>query len=313
MQQDNEHAALNSAILSMSLDRGSVPPTPANSPASSPANTQSPANHVTHEIPPLNQNPPSNIPTNSPPDQETQNNSTMQWMWVNGAGPFMTNREFRQVTKSSTAAESDSKTLVLFNLDRLNEDSPEWLHGSAWERGQIPESTDGVNNSLVHRMDRNRIRADFEDLSNGPGVEQPITLTQTHFTTQSMPGSGVENIPSQTVSLDMSLDTIRASGVADTNSSVSSPTSVKSEPGVLGCMGCDQELGNLCSSSRKRFGRNIHQKLMCGFFSKEGNTHLNFTLQNSCYSSFNYMHDEESQYNPKGCWEAGPNQLPQQQ
>ena len=83
----------------------------------------------------------------------------------------MTNAEFRKVTKSSIAAESDSKTVVLFNLDRLNEDRPEWLRGSAWERGQIPESTDGVNNSLVHRMDRNGIRADLEDLSNGPGVE----------------------------------------------------------------------------------------------------------------------------------------------
>ena len=125
-----------------------------------------------------------------------------------------------------------------------------------------------------------------------------------------MPGSRVENIPSQTVSLDTGLDTIRPSGVADTDSSISSPTLVNSKPGVLSCMGYDQELGNLRSSSRKRFGRNIRQKFMCGFLSKEGNTHLNFTLQNSCYSSFNYMHDEESQYNPKDCWEAGPNQLP---
>ena len=150
-------------------------------------------------------------------------------------------------------------------------------------------------------MDRNRIRADLEDLSNGPGIGQPNTLTQTHFTTQSMPGSGLENIPTQTVSLDTGLDTIRPSGVADTDLSFSSPTLVRLEPSVLGCLGCDQELENLFSSSRKRigtnlgrFGRNIHQKLMCGFFTKEGNTHLNFIHQNSCYSSFNYMNDEES-------------------
>ena len=134
MQQDNEHATLNSAILSLSLNRGSVPPTPANSPASSPADTHSPANHITHAIPPLNQNPPSNIPTDLSPDQETQNNSTMQWMWVNGVGPFMTNGEFREVTESSSATESDFETVIMFNLDRLNEDRPEWLCGFAWER-----------------------------------------------------------------------------------------------------------------------------------------------------------------------------------
>ena len=167
-------------------------------------------------------------------------------------------------------------------------------------------------------MDRNRIWADLEDLSNGPDLGQPSTLNQTHFATQSMPGSRVENIPTQTVSLDTGLDTIRPSGVADSNSSFSSPTSVRLEPGGLGCLGRDQELRNLFSSSRKRigteigrFGRNIHQKLMCGFFTKEGNTILHFIHQNSCYSSFNYMHIEESQYNPKGCWEASPKQLPQ--
>ena len=59
----------------------------------------------------------------------------MQWMWVNGAGPFMNNGEFREVTESSSATESDFETVVMFNLDRLNEDRPEWLCGFAWERG----------------------------------------------------------------------------------------------------------------------------------------------------------------------------------
>nr|POE69558.1 hypothetical protein CFP56_49333 [Quercus suber] len=276
VQQDNEHATLNSAIFSLSLNRGPVPPTPANSPASSPDDTQSPSNHTIHAIPPLNQNAPSNIPTDSPPDQETQNNSTMQWMWVNGDGPFMTNGEFREVTESSSATKNDFETVVMFNLDRLNEDRPEWLRGFAWERGQIPESTDGLINSLAHRVDRNGIQADLEDLRNGPGIGQPNTLTQTHFTTQSMPGSEVENTPTQTVSLDTGLDTIRPSGVADTDLSTSSPTSVRSEPSVLGCLGCDQERRNFCRSSRKRIGidlgrfrRNIRQNLMCGLFTKE--------------------------------------------
>ncbi|XP_030959335.1 uncharacterized protein LOC115981322 [Quercus lobata] len=164
----------------------------------------------------------------------------MQWMWVNGAGPFMTNGEFREVTESSSATESDFETMIMFNLDRLNEDRPEWLCGFAWERAQYSDP-----NSL-----HNPIHA-------------WLRVRKHSYT--------------QTVSLDTGLDTIRPSGVADTDLSFSSPTSVRLEPGVLGYLGCDQELGNLFSSSRKRigtnlgrFGRNIHQKLMCGFFTKEG-------------------------------------------
>lgn len=131
VQQDNEHATLSSGVFSLSLNRGSVPSTPANSTALSPANTQSPANHITHATNPLNHNPPSNIPTELPPNQETQNNRIMQWLWVNGDGPFMTNGDIREVTESSSVTESDSEIVVMFNLDRLNEDRPEWLRRSA--------------------------------------------------------------------------------------------------------------------------------------------------------------------------------------
>lgn len=157
-------------------------------------------------------------------------------------------------------------------------------------------------------MDRNRTRANLEDLSNGPSIGQPNTLTQNQFTIQSIPSSGVENIPTRAVSLDTGLDRICPSSVADTESSLSSPTSVRLELGVLGCLGCDQELGNLCSFSRKRrrtklgrFGRNIRYKVICGFFTEEGNTQTLFIQQNSGYSPFNYVHAEESLYNPKGC------------
>lgn len=52
-------------------------------------------------------------------------------MWVNGVGPFTTNGEFREVIESSSATKSDSEIVVMFNLDRLNEDRPKWLHGFA--------------------------------------------------------------------------------------------------------------------------------------------------------------------------------------
>ena len=169
----------------------------------------------------------------------------------------MTNREFKEVTKSSTATKSDFETMVMFNLDRLNEDRLEWLCGSAWEQGQIPDSTNGLITSLVHRVDRNMIRANLEDLSIGLSRGQPNSLTQTHSITQSMPNFRVENIPTQTISLDTGLDTIKPSGVTNTDLSFSSPTSVRLEPGFLACLGYDQELGNLGSSLRKRIGTDL--------------------------------------------------------
>lgn len=45
--------------------------------------------------------------------------------------------------------ESDSETVIMFNLDKLNEDRPGWLRRDAWARGQILESTEGSIESLV--------------------------------------------------------------------------------------------------------------------------------------------------------------------
>lgn len=88
--------------------------------------------------------------------------------------------------------------------------------------------------------------------------------------------------PTQSISLVTGLD-MWTSSVANTKSSASLPTSVKLHPGFLGCLGCDQELGKNGGPSRKRIGteigrlgRNIRQKLMCGFFPKEGNIHPHF-------------------------------------
>ena len=89
-------------------------------------------------------------------------------MWVNGFGPFMTNGELKEPTGSSLPIESDSDMVVLFNLDQLNDNRPEWLRGNAWERGQIPESTDGLNNHMVNREERDRLRAAVGSVRNGP-------------------------------------------------------------------------------------------------------------------------------------------------
>ena len=82
----------------------------------------------------------------------------------------MTNGELREVTESSSATESDSETVVMFNLDRLNDDHLIWLRGVAWEQGQIPKSTKGLIDSLVSRVDRDRLQAKFGGSSNGPSI-----------------------------------------------------------------------------------------------------------------------------------------------
>ena len=43
----------------------------------------------------------------------------------------MTNGELKEVTEFSSAIESDSKPVVMFNLDRLNDDRLVWLRGAA--------------------------------------------------------------------------------------------------------------------------------------------------------------------------------------
>ena len=117
----------------------------------------------------------------------------------------------------------------------------------------------------------------------------------------------------------MGLEALRVIEVAESEKSVSSFSSVRSDPGVLNCSLCDHGEDNRCGSSRKRiraelgrFGRNIRQRLICGCFNKEGITHSHF-LNQSCPFSCHYMHVEVSLCNPKGCWEADPKQLPQQQ
>ena len=46
----------------------------------------------------------------------------------------MTNGVLRRTSRSSSATDSD-ETVLLFNLDRLNEERPEWVRRDAWDRG----------------------------------------------------------------------------------------------------------------------------------------------------------------------------------
>ena len=82
----------------------------------------------------------------------------------------MTNGELKEVTDSSSATKSDSEIVMMFNLDRINDDRPVQLRWTAWEQGQILESTDGLIESLVNREDRDRLRAEAGSVRNGPSI-----------------------------------------------------------------------------------------------------------------------------------------------
>ena len=117
---DLVHATLNTAIHSLSLNRGSVPTTPVNTPISPPPNP--PPNP--QMLPPRDISPVSNPPIDMSNSQGGQTNGTIRWTWVNEAGPFMTNGELREISEASSAIVSESDTVVMFNLDRLNENRP---------------------------------------------------------------------------------------------------------------------------------------------------------------------------------------------
>nr|POE90949.1 hypothetical protein CFP56_05321 [Quercus suber] len=262
---DFGHASLHTTIRSLSINRGNVPPTPVNSPTS-PSDTShnQNLNLNLHADPLLEPNPSLNSNTSLHATQENQNNNSLHEMWVNGIGPFFTNGELREATGSSSTTESDSEMVVLFNLDRLNDNHPEWLCGNAWERGQIPESPDRLNNPMVNREERDRLQAVVGNVQSGPSSISASGSAQYQNPTQNM--HELHTLPNlnHSVSLDTGLDVIRNSEVSDTASNLSSSSSARTDPGI-------------CGHSKKRFGielgrirRNIRQKLLCGSFSKEG-------------------------------------------
>ncbi|KAF3955924.1 hypothetical protein CMV_018914 [Castanea mollissima] len=46
----------------------------------------------------------------------------LRWTWIEGAGPFITNDEWREIECLNSDKESDSVTALMFNLDNLNKE-----------------------------------------------------------------------------------------------------------------------------------------------------------------------------------------------
>ena len=128
----------------------------------------------------------------------------------------------------------------------------------------------------------------------------------------------VESAHSHTVSLDTRLSNIRNTEITNLSPGPPSPVSVTSDSGQHLNLQCGTDLDSSQVPTKKRFktdfgqlGRNICQKLLCGFFSREGTNFdtfepPSFTIDYACHTN------EEAPFYPKGCWVVDPNQLPQQ-
>ena len=195
----------------------------------------------------------------------------------------------------------------------LNEDK----RRDAWGEGQIPKSTDSFVHSLVHIVDRERLRFEFGNSSTGSRLKKAQDVGQHQNLVQHMSEPLVGAIPTQAFSLDTGLNIISRFEPRGLGLGPPSPGSTTSDLGLLSRLHCNEWLEGTCGASWKRFGselgrlgKNIHQKLLCGFLHKEGKnenplaTSLFYTLP--CVSYYDGVVLE----NPNGCWEANPKQLP---
>ena len=156
----------------MPLEPQTVPQTPINSLATMESNHGNdgkgdPLNELMGtQLPSLNANIQSfsTRPSWKPPPE-----SNLQWAWIEGSGPFITNGHSTNPHFVDSESESDT-TAIMFNLDSLNESRPEAMQDQGWAKGCIPESPNSFIETLVQRVDRGRFRFELGDSSNGPGL-----------------------------------------------------------------------------------------------------------------------------------------------
>ena len=100
--------------------------------------------------------------------------------------------------------------------------------------------------------------------------------------------------PSQTVSLDTSLNSLVDSEAHGLGPGPPSPASINFDPGYLSNLHCNDVLPETNGVARKRFGldlgrlgRKIRQRLLCGFLQKEGTNYS--SLPKSLSNSMPYV------------------------
>ena len=187
-QSEHDHANLNSAILSLSLGNPPITQTPLTSPASNPIlapNLDNPPNtnldQTNQTIQYVDHNAEDTATFILRPPCALPSGSNLHWTWVGDNGPFMTNGSLRENSRSSSATDSD-ETVLMFNLDRLNEDCPEWVRRNAWSGDQIPDMPVPYSEDLIQRADRNRFEVGGS--SDGPRIRRAQEVGQDESWTQ---------------------------------------------------------------------------------------------------------------------------------
>ena len=202
----------------------------------------------------------------------------------------------------------------MFNLESLNEGRPDWTHGHAVLMNSQPHySSDSYINVLVRNTDRARFNVEDGSPSEGPQIKRAQSVDNTVHKAHYNCGSWLVRAQS----LDTELENTSQHGPQRQNPISTSPMTYNSDPGQTSNLQCDESTGNSRGLSRKRLGmeigrlgRNIRQKLLCRCHDNEGN--LAFLKGYTCciVSHYAYPVDDHTLFNPNGCQEAGPSQLP---
>ena len=140
----------------------------------------------------------------------------------------------------------------------------------------------------------------------------------THYLAE--PETQVGTTHSHTVSLDIGVTNIVNTEIENLGPGPPSPVSIASDPGQSSILHCEEWLEGSQVPPKKRFrsefgrlGRNIRQKLLCGFFTREGTIPTSSESISFCNIGFDcHSLDEDAPKYPNGCWEADPIQLLQQ-
>ena len=94
-------------------------------------------------------------------------------------------------------------------------------------------------------------------MRHGPSINSASGSTQYQSLIQHMHSLQTTANLVQSINLDTKLDAIRNSNASNTTSNHSSSTSIRTDPGFLGCLQCDLELRGKCGPTKRELALNL--------------------------------------------------------
>ena len=203
------------------------------------------------------------------------------------------------------------------------------MQGTRWTHGQIPKSLDSVIPPLVQRVNKGRLRFEVGDSSLGPRPSGPhIDSHNTERMQDDLSHLGLDGGLATNSVLDSPNDSLGPHQAFEVEPQTQSdpeadslgpgrplPFSTQSDPGPRLSIQSGQYSKKRLRKEFNRFGRNLRQRLLCGFFVKKGNgsdQSFNEEVREEISGSAQIVdqpQDGLSFVHPNGLWEAIPNQL----